>query len=356
MRFELRLRTAWQVLLLAIIVALTASFSAGAPAAAGGQGPEKEWERDYSGTGMKIFDIYETDQGYTIIGTKDRKQAFLARLDPGGNTVWEKTLDLRTADDNEVIITAGHYMVDGGYLLGGTVPGYDSYYYIARTDGEGVILWEKEEFSRDYVDFNDIRESGDGGVIYAYNSGRSLSYIVKLGASGEFQWRNELYMTKYDPNASVETVRPTADGGYIAGAFRSGSFILWKLDAMGSSLWTNYYGDGIGWVAPAPNNGLAIFNYERWSNQSVLILIDSKGQQQSKGLGINGTARSIEASRDGGYLIGLSNAVIACDSQGNVVWRKPVSQLNKALPTKDGGAAYISSYEKVVKLQVSASN
>ncbi|GAA0134369.1 hypothetical protein YSY43_12090 [Paenibacillus sp. YSY-4.3] len=349
MTFELRLRKAWYVLVLTAV--LVVSFAAGTAMAASGQGHDKEWELDFSRTGIKIFDIYETDQGYALIGTKNKKQAYLARLGADGGVVWEKTLDLQTSDGNQVIITAAHYTGDGGYLLGGTVPGYDSYYYIARTNGDGIILWEKEEFSRDYVEFNDLRATYDGGVIYSYNSGQSTAYIVKLGAIGEYQWQNELSMTKYDPHVSIESVRPMADGGYIAGAFRSGTYMLWKLNASGQSESINYYGDGIGWAIPAPNNGFAIVNYDRWLNQSVLILTYPNGQQLTTELGINGTARSIEASLTGGYLIGLSNAVIACDAQGNVTWSTPVSQLTKALPTQDGGAIYITSYEKVIKLQ-----
>ncbi|MUG45763.1 hypothetical protein [Paenibacillus woosongensis] len=348
MTFALRLRKVYGLLILAAI--LVASFASETAMAASGHEPVQEWELDFSGTGIKIFEIYETDQGYTIIGTKNKQQAFLARLNAEGSVMWEKTLDLRTSDGNQVVVTAADYTRDGEYLLGGTVPGYDSYYYIARTDADGIILWEKEEFSRDYVEFNEIRETFDQGIIYSYNSGQSTAYMVKLDATGDDQWKNELTMTKYDPNVSIESVRPAADGGYISGAFRSGSYMLWKLSASGQSEWINYYGDGIGWAVPAPNNGYAIVNYDRWLNQSVLIIGQFNGQQLTKELGMNGTARSIESALAGGYLIGLSNAVIACDAQGNVTWSKPTSLLTKALPTHDGGAVYIASYEKVVKL------
>ncbi|MFD3257035.1 hypothetical protein ACE3MQ_00285 [Paenibacillus lentus] len=342
---------AWYSLVVAALLAANLFVGTTAASPLSGQEPDEEWEINFSGNGIKIFDIYETDEGYTLIGTKNKKQAYLVRTDAAGNVVWEKVLDLRTSDHHQVIITAAYYTDEGGYLLGGTVPGYESYYYIARTDEDGVVVWDKEKFNQDYVEFEDLRETKDGGMIYSYNSGQSTSYIVKLDATGAHQWQNELTMTKYDPHVAIESIHQTADGGYIAGAFRSGAYILWKLNASGQSEWINSHGDGIGWVVPTSNNGFAIINYDRWLNRSVLFVTNHNGQSYlSKDLGINGTARSIELSPEGGYLIGLSNAVIACDAQGNVLWSKPVSQLTKALPTRDGGVVYLTSYEKVIKL------
>ncbi|AZK47623.1 hypothetical protein [Paenibacillus lentus] len=331
-------------------VIFVTSLTGQAVAASTLPGPGVSWERQFS-NGIKIFEVFETDQGYTLIGTKNKYQTYLARTDLDGNIEWEKLLQLKTSNNSQVIITSADYTEDGGYLLGGTVPGHDSFYYIARTDEAGGVIWEKEEFVRDYVEFNEIRETEDGGAVYSYNNGESLGYIVKLNAVGKREWMNEQWMTRYDPHVSIETIRQTEDGGYLAGVFRSGSYLIWQLNAMGQEVRHNFYGDGIGWFVPLSNGGYAIINYSRLSKQANLSVHYPSGHGNwSKDLGINGTARSIELTAEGSYLIGLSNAVIQCDEQGNIQWLRPVSLLNKALPTKDGGVIYITSYENIVKL------
>lgn len=348
MTLQHRWKRTWYAVIMSVVLVI--SFPAGA-AFANGQVPKVAWESKYE-PGIKIFEVFETDEGYTMIGTKNKKGAYLVRSDADGNIQWEKVLNLRTSNNKEVIITAAYYTQDGGYLLGGTVPGYQSYYYVVRTDSHGDILWEKEEYVWNYVEFNDIRETSDGGAIFSFNKDESFGYIVKLNAAGDLQWTNSMDMSKFDPYVSIESVSETPDGGYIAGTFRAATYLLWKLDASGESKWLNYHGDGIGWVVPTTDHGYAIANHNLRTNQSNLIMTDWNGQERwSKDLGVNGTARSISRTMDNGYLIGISNSLIQCDEQGHILWRKPVSQLTKALPTKDGGAIFITSYESVVKLE-----
>lgn len=315
--------------------------------------PAIQWEVNYGGSGIKIFDVYETDQGFTMVGTKNKKEAYLVRTDAAGTKIWEKLLDLRTSDQQQVLITDAYYTSDGGYLLGGTVPGHSSFRYIARTDEEGVVLWDKEVYSSAYVEITDIQETSDGGVIYCYNTGEYHSGVIeKLNALGEFEWDHYVQGSKFSTYNSIESVAQTSDGGYMASTFNADTHYLRKLNTSGQQVWGFYSGDGIGWITETADQGYAIVNYDLSVKKVSLFKYNAAGQQSwKKNFTLNAVARSIDQTVNEGYILGLSNAVIECDAQGNMLWSKPVERLTTAIATSDGGLIYISSYERVVKLE-----
>lgn len=192
--------------------------------------------------------------------------------DYGGN-LWE--------DCNSAVETS-----DGGYLLGGytsstVTPGGDvsdppldgffpppdvGDYWIAKTDEEGLLQWDRRYGGNKQDRLWAAQETPDGGYIIGgtsnsdagpqksdANRGDEDYWIIKTDASGAIEWDHSYGSDSLDYFYSL---LQTSDGGYLLGGIsrsdmgaeksenHRGNFDLWviKTDASGNVLWDQTIG------------------------------------------------------------------------------------------------------------------
>jgi hypothetical protein len=171
--------------------------------------------------------------------------SWLVKLDAFGNPQWQKAVGCFGLPPGSYSFGVSLDQTgDGGYVLGGGTIGCGSdtlcpflgglqCCLIQRLDPNGNLVWAKVYSSgKDDRDssINQIRRTSDGGFIAA-GSFRDLNshigaWILKVGSAGTVQWQSKLGPGGVtgpgsDP-VSFNAVRPTADGGFVAaGEFTS---------------------------------------------------------------------------------------------------------------------------------------
>ena len=218
-----------------------------------------------------------------------------------------------------------------------------------------------------------VQQTRDGGyVIAGYTrsfgsmSGRNV-WLVKTNQSGGGQWSNA-----FGGNADDEgyAVQQTTDGGYvIAGYTKSNTaggtdMLLMKADTIGNVAWLYAFGgaqddeaysvqqtrDG-GFIAAGATSSFGAGSRDVW-----LLKTNGAGSEVWRkalgGFGSDG-ARSVQQTRDGGYIItgwtysygpgAVGNVwLVKADSFGNEVWNKTFggTDVDRGLcveQTRDGG-------------------
>jgi hypothetical protein len=166
------------------------------------------------------------DGGYVIAGgiypdNSDRRVAFLLRLDPSGNLIWQRSY----AGPSGTYAQSVRVTLDGGYVIGGAV---GSGGWIARLDSAGNIIWQKALGGFGVASIHvtpemDYVVSGGGDAV-----------LVKLNSSGYLVWQRG-----YGESGAyvANEVQPTSDGGYlvVGGTKVSGASVasILKVDANG---------------------------------------------------------------------------------------------------------------------------
>lgn len=184
----------------------------------------------------------------------------------GSANSWWRTYGGPTDDDAYTV----RCLSDGGYIVSG---GTDSYgppgenFYLLRINALGDTLWTRVygTDSSEYVTC--LRPTADSGFILVGSTSsntlpRTQAMLVKVNATGDTVW-TRFYGGNYWDNG--ETVRQTADGGYIFGgstwSWGAGRTDAWlvKTNATGDTLWTRVYGwdqyEGIWDIEQMPDSG-----------------------------------------------------------------------------------------------------
>ena len=193
---------------------------------------------------------------------------WVVKLDGNGNIVWQKILGGVNEDfANSIGVTP-----DGSYILAGSTSSTDGDVkgnhgsgdaWVVKLDAGGNILWQKALGGTHYDQANSITSTPDGGYIMGgwttsndgdisgYHGGSNDAWVVKLDGSGNLVWQKTLGGTDYDYAASIT---PTSDGGYImTGSTMSndgdvsgnhGNYDAWivKLDGYGNKIWQKALG------------------------------------------------------------------------------------------------------------------
>ncbi len=222
-----------------------------------------EWTRIYKNGRTQVINsiIASADGGYAASGVMqneagDSTSMFLLKLTATGVVSWIKYYQYphRNATSNALVQTK-----DSGYILGGTM--YESYNQgdaaIIKTDKDGNEQWTRNFLH--VVGVNAVKAmvaTKDGGVAIAAVSRSPLAFhidadmfIIKLGATGNFQWANNAgVIVKYKGSTALEDVpafiERTNDNGYVVGGTTSypsspqytQPFVV-KVSAQGNKVW-----------------------------------------------------------------------------------------------------------------------
>ena len=280
-----------------------------------------QWQKALGGSGDDIaYSVRQTADGRYIVagmsnstdgdvsGNHGNPDYWLVKLDTNGNLLWQKSFGGSAEDAASTVRQTS----DGGYIIAGqsqsndgNVSGNHGYYdyWIVKTDTNGNLQWQKSfGGSSDDVAYS-IEQTNDSGYIIAgstqsydgdvtgYDWGYEDYWIVKTDNKGILQWEKCLGGSDSDVAASIQ---PTRDNGYIvAGSSKSDDG-----DVRG------HHGDS-GYSGP----------YDYW----VVKLAGDGEIQWQKPLGGNSTdiARSIQQTRDGGYIVGGYSQSNDGDVSGN---------------------------------------
>jgi TolB-like protein len=249
-----------------IIVGETYSFGAGTHAdvylvrtdAEGGLLWQKTFGGDEEDSG---YDVKPTADGGFIVagrtwsfGAGVHPDAYLLKVDPDGNLLWQKTF----GEADEDAAYSVQIAADGGFILAGETFsfGADVYsdLYLVRTDAGGGLLWQRT-FGGGQNDCGfSVARTADGGFVIAgetYSFGAGVfsdAYLVKTDSEGNLIWQSTFGDQQED---AFRFVLPTEGGGYLmaGGTFSFGAGVypdiyLLKADPAGGLEWQKRYGGG----------------------------------------------------------------------------------------------------------------
>lgn len=191
------------------------------------------WSQSYNAAG---FSIKQTlDSGYIITG--QISSAFgpglwLIKTDTNGNEEWSDTYSVSGGYKTGWSV---HQTSDGGYIITGeTDEGADHNVWLIKTDGEGVIEWDKTFGDNHYQDGREVQQTIDGGYIIIGNTDTGADmgnfWLIKTDTDGNEEWSQTFGGSDYEFAAAVQQI---SDGGYIiAGytrSFGNGGSDMWLI-------------------------------------------------------------------------------------------------------------------------------
>lgn len=252
--------------------------------------PAIEWQKCFGGSNYEVSYCVRqiADGGFIVSGESKSNNGdvtgnhgegdyWIARLDTGGNLVWQKSF----GGSNDEGAHSIQQTTDGGYIIAGEcfsndgdVTGHHDclYYYgcsdywIMKIDANGSLIWQKSYGGTESDYAYCIQQTMDGGYIVGgttysndgdvlLNHGLSDYWILKLDSTGEMQWQKSLGGSDYEDMFSIQQ---TADGGFIAAGSSSsndgdvagnhGDDDYWvvRLDTAGNLLWQKCFGGSYG--------------------------------------------------------------------------------------------------------------
>jgi len=200
--------------------------------------PETEWNRTYSGC---AYSAQQTiDGGYIMAGVGFPLDFWLAKTDGQGNLLWNKTYD--RCDDEAYSV---QQTSDGGYIMAGlTCNDVPTAAWLVKTDAYGNVMWNKTYGGNDDSFALSIQQTSDGGYIATGLCATGGAWFVKTDGYGNMEW-NKKFGGSW---AELKSVQQTTDGGYIVAggtmSFGAGDSDFWlvKTDDNGNMLWNKTYG------------------------------------------------------------------------------------------------------------------
>lgn len=247
-----------------------------------------DWEKNYNLIGGIAYDVKQTsDGGLVIVGVESGK-IWILKVEADGKLDWEKNFGGSGNDIGYAI-----QETSDGFIIAGETGRFDSDIWIFKIDNHGTnVLWQNFLGGTGYDAAYSIQGTSDGGYIAAGQKSSSAGdadfWIGKLNSDGQLEWEKTYGGSGHEIARSIQQ---TSDGGYIVAGETSTSagdidFLILKLNGNGDLVWQKTYG----------NSG-------------------------------NDTARSIQQTIDGGYVVAgetTTNAgdtdfwVLKLDSNGNL--------------------------------------
>ncbi len=226
---------------------------------------QEEWNKTYGGsrTDYAVDGHQTSDHGFILVGGTTSygagdDDAWLAKTDPLGNELWNRTFGGSNMDQGYAVkeVSDGGYIICGGTKSFGKGP---NDYWVIRTDQNGQELWNITYGTKGYDWGYDIIEIPDKGFVFTGGTDTSLSGthildigLIKINQNGVLQWEKMFNKPpaekRWDEGYGVIQ---TPDGGYIiAGVAHTSSWEAdgtgagWiiKTDAAGNKQWDKTYG------------------------------------------------------------------------------------------------------------------
>ena len=346
--------------------------------------PDIDWQMALGGSRIDIGQSIQTtaDGGYILVGNTNSSDGnisgyhegtfgcyetcfsqivcdyfpdgLIVKLNSSGAIEWQKAVGGSGADN----LLSVQPTADGGYIASGLtysndgdVSGYhggnEADAWVVKFNSIGTIEWQKVLGGSTGCDFaNAVLPTPEGGYIIVGHTdshdgdlistqGERDVWVVKLNNTGTIEWQSLLGGSANDYAYSLLA---TTDGGYVAAGYSYSN----DGDVSGN------HGDSDAWVVKFNNSGTI-----QW--------------QKSLGGSKEDIARSIQLTKDGGYIVAgstksndgdvsgfhsLSNDadawIVKLNSGGDIQWQKTMGGSNEDIarsiqPTPDGGYIFTGS-------------
>ena len=196
--------------------------------------------------------------------------ATVLRLDSSGN-IQSQTQYSYGIGPQSTDLTILKATSDGGAIFAGQpqsgcpAQNLNSCTAIVKVDSVGKVQWANDllfatnatPYTHPSTSTFDIQQTNDGGfVLVGYAIAPSESYnpwITKLSSAGQIQW-TRVFVDSSSQYSSAQSVRQTADGGYLVGgavsyavtsSYTESEIAVFKLDSTGALVWQRYYTAGV---------------------------------------------------------------------------------------------------------------
>jgi uncharacterized delta-60 repeat protein len=348
---------------------------------------QSQFQRTVGGTNHdQAYSIIQTtDGGYAVAGytysfAAGYEDMYIVKLNSSGSLQWTRTIG-GTGDDIAISIIQ---TTDGGFAVAGYTNSFGTGtfdFYIVKLDASGSVQWNRtiDRTNYDYA-CSMIQTTGGGFVLAGFSAPGGVFtddiYIVKLDASGTYQW-SKIYGGSHDEIAY--SIIQTTDGGFAAAGYSDSygphnEFYIIKLDSSGMLQWSRLLGETSSGsdatsVIQTTDGGFALaggFQPTGTGNYDMYIIkLSSSGTLQwTRTLGGTGDdkAQSIIQTTDAGFVVaGYTNSfgagnydmyIAKLNSSGTLQWSRTVGgtgddQAQSIMKTDDGGfivAGYTDSF------------
>ncbi len=255
------------------------------------------WAKTYGGTKNDYaYSVAVAPNGDIIVVGKTyssgagRSDAWVLKLDPDGNVIWQKTYgggDYDWASGvavtvNGSIVVVGctaSYGAGTSHWWGGHITDFNL--WVFELDPDGNIIWQESYGTGggggEWANCVTIAPGGDIVVVGAYDMQFNQTadswyggdaWVIRLAPNGKTVWQ-KTYGGDGTDEASAVTVTPNGDivvAGYTD-SFGAGDYDAWvlKLDPYGNVIWQKTYGgiysDYADTVSMAPNDDIVVAGY-----------------------------------------------------------------------------------------------
>ena len=218
------------------------------------------WQKTYGGQrDDNATSIVKTATGYMIVGSTmsygdGSADIYVIRVDDAGNEIWHRNYGGAGGDTGSQIISTK----DGNFVIVGSTSSFGargaSDIYVFKIDGSGNKIWDKLYGGSDWDEGNSVAELSDGSLAVAgfaigFGPGARDMFLIKTDASGVEQW-HRAFGALYQDNAVKVAV---ASGGIIIAGTETISIrdntsdgnidiLAIKTDLNGNQLWQSQFG------------------------------------------------------------------------------------------------------------------
>ena len=317
-----------------------------------------QWVKTYEDIGDESWCVRQVSDGGFIIAGASNYMGLLIKTDSGGDVEWHQTYENSTA------LYSARETSDGGFIAVGyyecdTLPGCYPDIYLLKTDGSGIIDWEKYDGTSDNNDWaRDVIQTQDDFVItgtWNDNGNNSKAMLRKYSSTGELLW-DEIYSSS--AANEINSMLETSDGDFILAGYtgtQHGDYkaLLIKTDPSGQQIWkkniqsigsTELYA-----ICESPNGGYIGAGYCNSWRSNYLV------ERNANGGGVWNDCHVVEPSvsgyyditpsSNGGYYLIDDNSVFTwVNAQGEIIFSQDIEYANMSIIELDGGDIVVGGY------------
>ncbi len=317
-----------------------------------------QWVKTYEDIGDESWCVRQVSDGGFIIAGASNYMGLLIKTDSGGDVEWHQTYENSTA------LYGARETSDGGFIAVGyyecdTLPGCYPDIYLLKTDGSGIIDWEKYDGTSDNNDWaRDVIQTQDDFVVtgtWNDNGNNSKAMLRKYSSTGELIW-DEIYSSS--AANEINSMLETSDGDFILAGYtgtQHGDYkaLLIKTDPSGQQIWkkniqsigsTELYA-----ICESPNGGYIGAGYCNSWRSNYLV------ERNANGGGVWNDCHVVEPSvsgyyditpsSNGGYYLIDDNSVFTwVNAQGEIIFSQDIEYANMSIMELDGGDIVVGGY------------
>jgi len=229
--------------------------------------------------------------GYLVGGTghPDNGDAWVFKLDPAGNKLWERTLPGYHSTEEYQRMVPLIQLADGTIVVTHPVWKTSTITRITMLRSDGTVIRTMQFGGRETQAF-DLLATLDGGFVVAgmtrpflNNSNATFAgFLVAFDKEGRWLWDREY---PADQETGFSSVRQTADNGLIVSGRAGNDLLLLKTDARGTPRWAKTLGGGKGFqkgnaAVQASDGGIAVTGARQQGKNILawLVKLDKDGR------------------------------------------------------------------------------